>query len=66
MWNDGIKHHDIGNRSKHQTKAFAFALSCFQIRVPSTWVVTGPTFPTRDLFVTEVPLSMHNLGTDDE
>ena len=35
-------------------KGFAFLL----------WVVTGPTFPTRDLFVTEVPLSMRHLGTD--
>ena len=41
-------------------KGFAFTLSC----VPSTWVVTGLTFPTHDLFVMEVPLSMHHLGTD--
>ena len=41
-------------------KGFAFTLSC----APSTWVVTGPTFPTGGLFVTEVPLGMHHLGTD--
>ena len=41
-------------------KGFAFTLSC----VLSTWVVTVPTFPTRDLIVTEVPLGMHHLGTD--
>ena len=34
----------------------------FQIRVPSAWDVTTPTFPTRDLVVTEVPLGMHHLG----
>ena len=34
----------------------------FQIGVPSAWGVTSPTFPTRDLVVTEVPLGMHHLG----
>ena len=33
-------------------KGFSFALSCFHIRVPSTWIVTSPTFPTGGLFVT--------------
>ena len=41
-------------------KGFAFAL-CFN---PSAWVVTGPTVPTGGLFVTEIPLAMHHLGTD--
>ena len=41
-------------------KGFSFALCCN----PSAWVVTGPTFPTGGLFVTEVPHGMHHLGTD--
>ena len=44
-------------------EGFAFPLRCaFTIGVPSTWVVTGPTFPTGGLLVTEVPLGMHHLG----
>ena len=43
-------------------EGFAFPLvRGFQISVPSTWVVTGPTLPTRD--VMEVPLGMHHLRT---
>ena len=45
---------------------FPFTLCCFQTLVPSAWVVTSPIFPTRDLIVTEVPLGMHHLWTDDE
>ena len=33
-------------------KGFSFALCCFHIRVPLTWIVTSPTFPTGGLFVT--------------
>ena len=42
-------------------KGFVFPIGCgFQISVPSTWVVTGPTLPTCNLFVMEVPLGMHH------
>ena len=43
-------------------KGFAFPIGCgFQISGPSTWGVTGPTFPTGNLVVLEVPLGMHHL-----
>ena len=43
-------------------EGFAFPLGRgFQISVPSTWGVTGPTLPTRDLVVMEVSLGMHHL-----
>ena len=43
-------------------KGFVFPIGCgFQISVPSTWGVTGPTFPTGNLVVLEVPLGMHHL-----
>ena len=64
MWNDGIEHHDIGNKSKHQIKGICFHTWLFSNTCPIDGVVTNPTFPTRNRFVTEVLLSMHHLGTD--
>ena len=43
-------------------EGFAFPLGRgFQISVPLAWGVTGPTLPTRDVVVMEVPLGMHHL-----
>lgn len=45
-------------------KGFVFPIGCgFQISVPSTWGVTGPTFPTDNLgLITRyAPLGMHHL-----
>ena len=44
-------------------EGFACPLGCLlNIRVPSTFVVTGPTFPTCNVISTKVPRSMHHLG----
>ena len=45
-------------------KEFVFPTGCgFQISVPSTWGVTGPTFPTDNLVLLTryAPLGMHHL-----